>query len=1036
MMTTVGAGEWIGSDRGTSRMRIHFTFSLAVLGMLALSCKDKDAGDRTSQDGTVESTSGKRPADGGEGLPGYNGATVPEPLTGVNLTATYDNAEPICASVISGLKVITGCYISVEIPSLSLTSSRLPADSADGVIFTWDSTLTSSHAAVAGKRTLFAKGLSVTYEVTNSFLTDGGDATDLHASVTIQSTKDTRVRSAEVLAPVDPPGAPANLVGASGPRSCDLSWSGDALSYVVVRRQGSAVTWVPVDGSSYPIGDLTAGQAIVFSDSQISYIDGGLRSGISYDYAVFAKNSAGKYSTASLTTCIPNTGGAPIDILCALDGASQGQINTQLNGGNTLYLGGLFDNLAYCTGGGVQLESDTANLAVAYNKAPGLDGSVHVVISDGSNGWYIGGTFTHVGGVARGGLAHLNADGSVGPWNPGVDTANAYVYALVKSGNSIYVGGTFTSVGSTSRNFVAKINADGIGTVDPSWNPGANNTVHAISVVDSTVYFGGEFTVAGGATRYGLAAVNATTGSLLTIAPFGSAVTIYALAASGTSLYIGGVFTGIGGGISSLGGASVSRTSVASISTDDGSLLTFNPVLTAGGGPVVYSVAVVDNKIFLGGWFGINGSAETGFGAVTLASSHISTIPPTDGSVQGITALESTLYIIGSFTTLGGTPHKGAAALTTSGSLLAWDPKLAAASGASGQHWGIAAAGSTVFIGGPFLGIGATPRQNLGAVDTEGNILPFKATFADSNYCGGPKVNALGKLGSTIYVGGCFLSVNGLTHVSLAAFDPDGSLHSWDPDIRLWGGGIWGPGHIYDIANANDAIYAVGSFDAVGGGTTARGYGAAYNTSGTLLPWNPAANGTINSIAIYNTTNPATSTAYVGGSFSAMNATTRNYLGAWSGDPTATGSLQTWNPDPGAPVYSIATLGSNIYVGGDFTSITDINGTLTRNRLAAIGSNGIIGSWNPGAPDRVRKVVAIGSWIYVGGHFTSIGGTSRGHFAAIDANGTVGSWNPDVTSAGGVGYALTLFGSSIAIGGTWGTLANFYQGAFGFVDSD
>ena len=43
-------------------------------------------------------------------------------------------------------------------------------------------------------------------------------------------------------------------------------------------------------------------------------------------------------------------------------------------------------------------------------------GTVNTSASDGAGGWFIGGNFSHVGGLPRYGLAHILADGNVSDW--------------------------------------------------------------------------------------------------------------------------------------------------------------------------------------------------------------------------------------------------------------------------------------------------------------------------------------------------------------------------------------------------------------------------------------------------------------------------------------------------------------------------------------------------------------------------------------------------------------------------------------------
>ena len=71
------------------------------------------------------------------------------------------------------------------------------------------------------------------------------------------------------------------------------------------------------------------------------------------------------------------------------------------------------------------------------------------VIADGAGGWYIGGEFTRVSGLARGYLAHIGSDRSVDSTFDAA--ANGPVFALKLSGGSLYVGGAFTSIGGQQR---------------------------------------------------------------------------------------------------------------------------------------------------------------------------------------------------------------------------------------------------------------------------------------------------------------------------------------------------------------------------------------------------------------------------------------------------------------------------------------------------------------------------------------------------------------------------------------------------------
>src|SRR5262249_51333345 len=107
------------------------------------------------------------------------------------------------------------------------------------------------------------------------------------------------------------------------------------------------------------------------------------------------------------------------------------------------------------TGEWVGIDSSTA----AITGLPPVSGGsqeVHASAPDGSGGFYIGGDFTHVGGLARHGLAHVLADRSVDPnFDPRPD---GEVDALAVSGSTVYAGGFFTQIGGQPRDEIAAPN--------------------------------------------------------------------------------------------------------------------------------------------------------------------------------------------------------------------------------------------------------------------------------------------------------------------------------------------------------------------------------------------------------------------------------------------------------------------------------------------------------------------------------------------------------------------------------------------------
>ena len=146
--------------------------------------------------------------------------------------------------------------------------------------------------------------------------------------------------------------------------------------------------------------------------------------------------------------------------------------------------------------------SITNNSAI-YEMAALPDGKVLIV-----------GSFTTVGGQARGRIARLNSDGtldtSFAP--PGGANANINTILLLPDGK-ILVGGDFTGINfDTTKKYLARLNSDG--SLDTSFSPVLNAPVLGLKrESNGKILIGGAFNVVNGAVRSGIARLN-TDGSL------------------------------------------------------------------------------------------------------------------------------------------------------------------------------------------------------------------------------------------------------------------------------------------------------------------------------------------------------------------------------------------------------------------------------------------------------------------------------------------------------------------------------------------
>ena len=188
------------------------------------------------------------------------------------------------------------------------------------------------------------------------------------------------------------------------------------------------------------------------------------------------------------------------------------------------YLGGSFVNVrppgaAWGTGNVTRnhLAAFDSSGALVTSWNPNADGAVDAVAVDPVSGTvFVSGTFTHVGGQARAGLAALDpVTGQALSWDP---APNNDVRDLIVANNRLYVGGKFGTIAGANRNKLAAFDLPGLG-LDSAWRPTANLRVNSVASLGSAVFIGGIFTsVSGDGTQLYLAALDATSGAVLPLA--------------------------------------------------------------------------------------------------------------------------------------------------------------------------------------------------------------------------------------------------------------------------------------------------------------------------------------------------------------------------------------------------------------------------------------------------------------------------------------------------------------------------------------
>ncbi len=176
-------------------------------------------------------------------------------------------------------------------------------------------------------------------------------------------------------------------------------------------------------------------------------------------------------------------------------------------------------------------------------------------------------------------------------------------------------------------------------------------------------------------------------------------------------------------------------------------------------------------------------------------------------------------------------------------------------------------------------------------------------------------------------------------------------------------------------------------------------------------PGLPGLSGDVYAIAVSG------SNVYVGGSFTTVGGISANNIARWDGNQWYTLGGGPQNGVSG-PVLAITVAGSDLYVGGAF----GMAGGAPANNIARWNGS----TWFPlanganiGTNNSVATVAVSGSNVYAGGDFTTAGGVSASHVARWDGS----KWfalGSGVTTGATV-KAIAVSGSNVYVGGTFVT---------------
>lgn len=655
------------------------------------------------------------------------------------------------------------------------------------------------------------------------------------------------------------------------------------------------------------------------------------------------------------------------------------------------------------------------------------DNGVSAIAVSGSD-VYVGGGIRTAGGVSANRIAKWNTATST--WSALGSGVNGTVSAIAVSGNDVYVGGSFTIAGEVSANRIAKWNA---GT--NSWaalGSGVNGTVDAIAVRADTVYVGGQFTMAGGISANNIAMWNGSSWSALGSGTSGS-TGVRAIAIVGSEVYVGGRFTMAGGIVAN-------RIAKWNITTNNWS------TLSSGVNSDVNALAVIGNEIYVGGNFTTAGGLSVSrIAKWNRATNTWSTIGSgVNGGVSAFAVSGNNLYVGGSLTAAGG---------VSANHVAKWDGSSWSALGKGVESTvnGVAVAMDGVYVVGfPITTAGEVGANNIARWNIATNSWSaVVGNRANHNYAS-RLVRAITVSGTEVYAGGDFRAAGGVIVNHVGKWNGSGwsalgsgvsggaitanygvvdaiavrgdevyvggtfTIAGEDSAYRIarWNGNKWFPlgrGVSHSLGGARVNAIALNGKDVYVGGVFTNAGGVAVNNiakwDSVSKTWSAVGSGGISSVTALAVSG---NDLYVGGSFSTVDGVPANSIAKWNGSSWSALGNGVSRPPGGGLVSSIAVSGSDLYVGGFFSTAGDV----PANNVAKWNGS----SWSAlgsGVSDVVNAIAVNGNEVYVGGRFPQVNTMLANYIARWNGS----SWS---TLGSGLNYyvhAVATRGSEVYVGG-------------------
>jgi hypothetical protein len=456
--------------------------------------------------------------------------------------------------------------------------------------------------------------------------------------------------------------------------------------------------------------------------------------------------------------------------------AVNGVIWDIITDGDIVYSFGSFDRVGYKSGKAVSVDMISG---IENNQFPYFNGIVRAMISDGEDGFFVGGDFTQVGQFKRNHIVHILADGSVDPmWDVKIDGT---IFSLVATESILYISEV---IGYSQSSYgTGRIRAVSMKNGAPSTLLlNVDGPVHTMIVHNNILYLGGNYSRINGIVRNRLGAYDLNEYALTPWNPSPSG-TVTSMNISNEIVYLIGDFT-------LLKNENYMRYGIAAVPVGSDTPLSWHPTFIRG---MKTALAIYDSVVFI---------AAQGYGIATVhatSGDSMDMFLQCEGLVSDMKIIGNKIYVAGRFNKIGGVSRKEIARIDLDNKTVdEWTTSI------SGLILVCAFSGQSLAFGGDLMTKSSRERTGVFGYDVQKDtIIDFQVTLSRGERFGSIIKAFLDD--SVLYFFGYFDKVNGRNLHKFGAVNIySGEIFDLQLDSSVW--------FVRDIVIKDSLLYIAGEF--------------------------------------------------------------------------------------------------------------------------------------------------------------------------------------------------------------------------------